>query len=396
MTVPVALQGFVNGEEPTIDADWLNALDVFWFTVFGGAQTVAQARTALGLGTMALQNANAVAITGGTLAGITSLNVSGQAKLSGTISAAIAGNQNNYSPTGLATASTLRIDTGGGVFDITGIAAQPEGTLLTIENVTTTNSGFSAIRLLFESASSLANNRILFQEITSELPLSILTRGSVTLKYSTNRWYVIHSTPNRIVASELLISQNPAIGFNGFRFVCTGLTAERAITVPDRSFTLGTDPVLDTAKATTSGTTWDYTIPSWVQKITAMWDQFSTTGTSEPLMQLGTGGVPTTSGYRGSVSGFTAAAVVTENSATGCLGATAALGAAGAVWNGSIVFTRMSGNTWAYEGGLGRSDTTTGTQTRGTVTLAGALDFFRFTTLAADTGDAGSVNLMYE
>ncbi len=42
-----------------------------------GASTAANARNNLGIGTMGTQNANAVAITGGTLAGITSLSMAG-------------------------------------------------------------------------------------------------------------------------------------------------------------------------------------------------------------------------------------------------------------------------------------------------------------------------------
>lgn len=42
-----------------------------------GAGDAANARTNLGLGTIATQNANAVAITGGTISGITALSVSG-------------------------------------------------------------------------------------------------------------------------------------------------------------------------------------------------------------------------------------------------------------------------------------------------------------------------------
>ena len=42
-----------------------------------GAANAADARTALGIGTMGIQNANAIAVTGGTLSGITALSLSG-------------------------------------------------------------------------------------------------------------------------------------------------------------------------------------------------------------------------------------------------------------------------------------------------------------------------------
>lgn len=51
-----------------------------------GGATAADARTNLGLGTLAIQNANAVAITAGTIEGLTSLGVTGNATISGTVS----------------------------------------------------------------------------------------------------------------------------------------------------------------------------------------------------------------------------------------------------------------------------------------------------------------------
>jgi hypothetical protein len=49
-----------------------------------GASSASSARTNLGLGTMALQNSNAVTITGGTISGLTSLGVSGNFTATGT------------------------------------------------------------------------------------------------------------------------------------------------------------------------------------------------------------------------------------------------------------------------------------------------------------------------
>lgn len=69
------LQNFVDNNLPTIKAAWLNAVDAFYFTLFNSATTAAQARTALGVGTIATQDASAVAITGGTITGITDLAV---------------------------------------------------------------------------------------------------------------------------------------------------------------------------------------------------------------------------------------------------------------------------------------------------------------------------------
>tara|TARA_Y100000310_G_scaffold26486_1_gene25277 strand:+ start:15250 stop:16242 length:993 start_codon:yes stop_codon:yes gene_type:complete len=88
-----------------------------------GAITAAAARTALGLGTIATQAANAVAITGGTISGLTSFTVSGAGTF-GSISSAglIAGNSLsgsgaaitalNGSNVGSGTVPTARLGTG--------------------------------------------------------------------------------------------------------------------------------------------------------------------------------------------------------------------------------------------------------------------------------------------
>lgn len=49
---------------------WLNEVNGTVWTLFGAANTASARRTALGLGTLATQNANSVNITGGTLSGI--------------------------------------------------------------------------------------------------------------------------------------------------------------------------------------------------------------------------------------------------------------------------------------------------------------------------------------
>lgn len=397
----MADETFVDGQEPTVNADWLNAINDFYYTLFAAATTAAQARTALALGSMALQAASAVAITGGTIAGITSETVSGVINLTGVITPTIlSASQNNYNPTNLSSARVVRLKTDGSDVSITGIAAQASGRVITFIHVEDAPDAGGSITFIDNSASSLQVNRMKLGAFQGGSGHGYtLRRGqTLTLWYDAVSGYWRPESPVPILLAGENTYFQTISGSAAFSFLPTDPTGggPYVITAPGRSLTLCDGPTLDTAKVTTSGTTWDFTIPSWVNKITAMYDQFSTNGTSEPLIQLGTGGVPTTSGYRGSVSGFTAAAVVTENSTTGALGGNAASGAAGAIWGGSIVFTRLSGNTWTFEGGLGRSDTTFGSQTRGSVTLAGALDFLRFTTLAGDTGDAGSVNVMME
>ncbi len=150
-----------------------------------------------------------------------------------------------------------------------------------------------------------------------------------------------------------------------------------------------------TAQASTSGVSIDFTsIPSWVKRITVMCSAFSTNGTSNPIIQLGTsGGIQATS-YTGSVwlanttntlnsTGFfispsVNAAAVLESIVTICL-----LNSATGLWVASVVSSQ--------------SNTATGIVGSGSKTLSGTLDRLRLTTvLGVDTFDAGSVNILYE
>jgi hypothetical protein len=149
-----------------------------------------------------------------------------------------------------------------------------------------------------------------------------------------------------------------------------------------------------TAVASTSGTSIDFTsIPSWVKRITVMFSGVSTSGTSLPQVQIGSGSV-TTSGYVATSSIlFTAVSVTTATS-----GFIINSNQAAAVNNGQMVLTNVSGNVWVASGYFGNSSgTVTMSISTGALTLSGALDRVRITTVnGTDTFDAGSINILYE
>jgi len=155
--------------------------------------------------------------------------------------------------------------------------------------------------------------------------------------------------------------------------------------------------VRGTAVNSTSGTSIDFTsIPSWVKRITIMLQGVSTASTGAVVFRIGTGGTPTTTGYTSVVTNaFSPNAVNTATNTTGFF-----LGGADPsyVYNGIIVITNLTGNTWCCFGVIGNVVTTPYTaQMAGSVTLAGVLNMFRMTTTGGtDTFDAGSVNIMYE
>ena len=149
-----------------------------------------------------------------------------------------------------------------------------------------------------------------------------------------------------------------------------------------------------TAVASTSGTSIDFTgIPNWVKRITVMFRGVSTNGTSDYLIQIGSGS-PTTSGYTGSSSVVTTG-VGTRNFTTG-FGVYNNIGA-GTVIDGSVTISAFGSNIWIASGVTAITSAIGTMPTGGSVTLGGTLDRVRLTTVnGTDTFDAGSINIMYE
>jgi hypothetical protein len=149
---------------------------------------------------------------------------------------------------------------------------------------------------------------------------------------------------------------------------------------------------LATAQATTSGTSIDFTgIPSWVKRITVMFNGVSTNGSSNLQLQIGAGSVDT-SGY---LCG-TAANGSSANFTTG-VGVSAGGEATTTIRHGSVTLSTFGSNIWVAQGVIGRSDSAQACMTGASKSLSGTLDRLRLTTVnGTDTFDAGSVNIMYE
>jgi hypothetical protein len=144
-----------------------------------------------------------------------------------------------------------------------------------------------------------------------------------------------------------------------------------------------------------SSTSVDFTgIPSWVKRITVMFQGVSTNGTSNWLFQLGSGSA-TTSGYLG--TGYRAANGGTWVNIAFTTGFGVPFDTASAVAHGSIVFANITGNSWVANGFLLRTDTTVTGGTGGSISLAGVLDRVRITAVnGTDAFDAGTINILYE
>jgi hypothetical protein len=149
-----------------------------------------------------------------------------------------------------------------------------------------------------------------------------------------------------------------------------------------------------TAVASTSGTSIDFTsIPSWVKRITVMFSGVSTSGTSLPLIQLGTSAGVTSTGYTSTGletsstgtngNNSTAGFVIRSNTNTFTL-------------SGLIAILNVTGNAWTASHTL-KADTSKILSGAGDVTLSATLDRVRITTVnGTDTFDAGTINILYE
>ncbi len=149
-----------------------------------------------------------------------------------------------------------------------------------------------------------------------------------------------------------------------------------------------------TAVASTSGTSIDFTgIPSWVKRITVMFNGVSTSGTSNHLLQIGSGSVQTT-GYV-SLTTLSLTAAYTGTSTAGMISFS---DNAAYAKHGAFVFSSFGSNTWVMTGTVINTTTTAlGTYSSGSVALSGTLDRVRITTVnGTDTFDAGSINILYE
>lgn len=158
------------------------------------------------------------------------------------------------------------------------------------------------------------------------------------------------------------------------------------------SLTLGT-------AQTASGTAVNFTgIPSWAKRVTVLFRNLSTNGTSLVQIQLGAGTI-TTSGYNSTASFGTSNTNQYAYLTTGFVmnspsGVTAAL-----TISGSYVFSLLDSNTWVGNGNQGGDPgaLVTWACAGSSPGLGGSLDRIRITTVnGTDIFDAGTVNIMYE
>jgi hypothetical protein len=173
--------------------------------------------------------------------------------------------------------------------------------------------------------------------------------------------------------------------------ISTGLNATFAGTVTTPTGTLY--PLASGTAVSASGTSVDFTgIPSTAKRVTVMFNGLSTNGTSGILFQVGTSGGVTTSGYSGGGTQLSNNATLTSTA-----GVPLRQVAAAQSTSGLIVWAAVGSNTWVASYSSGSTDVAAVAAGGGGVTLSGALDRIRVTSInGTDTFDAGTINIMWE
>lgn len=152
-----------------------------------------------------------------------------------------------------------------------------------------------------------------------------------------------------------------------------------------------------TAQNTTSGTSIDFTsIPSWVKKITVMFRNISTNGTSPYIIRLGTSGGFVATGYSGSGSAYSGAFGGSSITFTTGFGLGGNVGAS-SFYSGIMTIANISGTLWVASLSGAFLDAAYTATSGGHVDAGGVVNSIRLTTVnGTDAFDSGSVNVIYE
>jgi len=193
-----------------------------------------------------------------------------------------------------------------------------------------------------------------------------------------------------LTANNLLVGN----GTSAPSFIAPTATGNIPFSTNGTTFTSVAKIFRETAQASTSGTNIDFTsIPSWVKRITVMFNGVSATGSNTLLVQLGTSSGIETTGYNSLVATDRG---VEYTSTTGLIvGSSGSLTSSSTI-SGTITILLISGTTFVsstccadIDGSNPRSITGGGNKT-----LASALTQLRV--LSSVAFDAGSINILYE
>jgi hypothetical protein len=223
---------------------------------------------------------------------------------------------------------------------------------------------------------------------STDVNITLGTAGQVTLAKS--------PVLNGSTSGTLTIAAPAVAGTNTITFpAATDTVATLAATQTLTNKTIQGGAITSaTAQASTSGSNVDFSIPSYVKRITVMLTGVSTNGANIYSIQLGTGATPTFV-----ATGYTSPLVTFTSTSVGTTLYTTSFGiynpsTAAAVVSGTYIISNITGNTWAIFGSGGEATVARAGLVSSSLALGAALTAIRVTTV--DTFDAGSINIMYE
>ena len=209
------------------------------------------------------------------------------------------------------------------------------------------------------------------------------------------------SSGETVTATKLNNLGNPSAALTAETIVAADLATDAVTTtkILNASVTpakLSQPLTLGTAQATTSGTSFTFSsIPSWVKRVTVMFDSVSTNGASRVMVQLGDAGGVEDTGYLASCTAVIEGSAISGTAIT--TGFPIAYGSDGTARTGALIITNMGGNKWVAQGVMINNTASSSSQTAGVKTLSDTLTQIRIIAFnGTDAFDAGAVNVMYE
>ena len=203
--------------------------------------------------------------------------------------------------------------------------------------------------------------------------------------------------------SSIKLESN-ASGTGIFTIASPNSNTNRTLSIPDGTGSIVVNGVngslvSETAKTynwngLTTNTSLEFTgLPSWIKRITVMLQGVSTNANNNLIIQLGTSGGYTTSGYLSSLGSISSGVAGNANATNGFIISSSN---SSSVISGIVTISNLTGNTWVYSGTT-KSTTVLIAYSAGDISLAGALTQIKVQdTAVAGQFDAGTINILYE